>query len=72
MNTNEVFSCNCGGRTILVSDTVVRHACIRPSQSYGFDGVECTYERVQVSPEITGGAIRYNWFRRYNSIPRAA
>ncbi len=63
------FKCNCGGETRIVSDSLVLHACrnkYAPATSY-YDSITrfMEYERVQISPKLTNGEVKYNWFAKY-------
>ena len=67
----ETFDCNCADddkrSTVIISDSEVQHACgFRPSASFPA-GIVTTWERVQVNPALTGGVVKYNWFRRWES-----
>ncbi len=60
------FHCDCKGETKLISPGLVMQACnnkYSPCTSY-YDGVDrfVYYERIQINPELTGGAIQYNWW----------
>ncbi len=67
--TRARFACNCGGDTRVQSDTLVLHDCKAQPGCKVFDYPRgfVRWIRVQINPQLTGGAERYNWFIDWQS-----
>lgn len=64
--TNSRFECACGGPISRPWPSLALHQCANkyaPGTSY-YDGVGrwVEYKRVLISPALTGGAVKFNWF----------
>ena len=63
------FACNCkdGITDVLAPDRVLHSCGFRPSRTHSeVIGVTYPYRRVQINPELTGGAEQFNWFREWD------
>lgn len=63
------FTCACGGKTIVESETSVLHDCKAQQGCKVFEPLTGFVRRVrvQINPELTGGVERYNWFVDWRS-----
>ena len=71
MANGEAFYSACtGGETEGIDESTIRHKCgFHASASYGTLGVWAIYKRFQVPLKLTGGAIKFNWWRDWDSEP---
>ena len=62
---NDTFSCPCGGDVRVIAPDYVLHKCLLKDNPGYYCRADATYQpwkRIQVSPKITQGTLKYNWF----------
>ena len=66
--TNATFTCSCHGSTRLIDESHVEHDCRLKGEAGYYDGQEhyAPYRRVQINPSLTGGVVKFNWFKDWD------